>query len=231
MIRQLVGMFILSILVGLILQSHEITMLGSTNSNPIIVSTCYILGYAIFLLTLGILGGVIPRIIYWILKKKKSPEFVSSAWSVWIIFVIVLAINQTMQYNNYAKNSIPQTTVTNTSIAQNVYDKVVNSIYMVKNWDKNDALIDRGSAVAVTKHFLVTNCHVIADGDHFTVSINGKEYIGNLYAQHQDVCIIEIPKMTFCIFTCDCERCWLVFFIGSNIAASIISDGYARLIF
>jgi hypothetical protein len=68
MLRSLVLMLILSSLIGLIIQLENIT-----TSNSIMYTVSYIFGFALSILIISLLIAFIPRLIYWILKRRRPP--------------------------------------------------------------------------------------------------------------------------------------------------------------
>ncbi len=84
------------------------------------------------------------------------------------------------------------------SSAEQVYKEVNASIFMifdVKNHNYKNP-IEYGSAVAVTKDILATNCHVALQGDEHVIKINDKLVPTTLlYANEaQDMCLLRISK-------------------------------------
>jgi serine protease Do len=90
----------------------------------------------------------------------------------------------------------------NDAIADNkddVYRKVSDSIYEVYAVDKDkQTILSLGSAVAITKHYLATNCHVALAGNFLIVNVNDKPYLARLcyYNQADDLCIVDVVGLT-----------------------------------
>lgn len=84
--------------------------------------------------------------------------------------------------------------------AQQVYQKVKDSVFTLYSYDFDSRRIKgRGSAVAVGKDILATNCHVALSGNYLTVNINGKHRVARIFYknQKQDLCLLEVPKANF----------------------------------
>ncbi|MDR3491381.1 MAG: trypsin-like peptidase domain-containing protein [Gammaproteobacteria bacterium] len=84
------------------------------------------------------------------------------------------------------------------SAAEKVYQDVNTSIFMVfdiKNHDYKKA-VEYGSAVAVGKDILATNCHVALKGDEHLIKINSKLIPTTvLYVNEpQDLCLLKINQ-------------------------------------
>jgi hypothetical protein len=194
MIKQLAVLFILSILVTLVLNSHELALLINSSEKPIFTTIGFLLGYALSLLLLSMLIAIIPRSIYWLMKKKNKPEYHILVWSIWIIIVVIISVSHVHQNIKTEKPKIIINT-TNESNAKDIYSKVVNSIYTIYGKDFNNKKISLGSAVAVTTDYLATNCHVVEEADHFTIVINKQEETGHIYSKHDDLCIITSKNL------------------------------------
>lgn len=76
-----------------------------------------------------------------------------------------------------------------------VYDKVHSSIYQLYAIDKDkQTVIALGSAVAVTSHYLATNCHVALAGNFLIAKVGNDPYLARLcyFNQENDLCIIDV---------------------------------------
>lgn len=76
-----------------------------------------------------------------------------------------------------------------------VYDKVGSSIYELFAIDKDkQTIIALGSSVAITPHYLATNCHVALAGYFLIANISGKPYLARLcyYNKDNDLCIVDV---------------------------------------
>lgn len=82
--------------------------------------------------------------------------------------------------------------------SQEVYQKVSPSIHLLFGVSKNK-VINFGSAVAVTKNILVSNCHVVLNGEKFFLKEKGKVHLGLLFHQDKanDLCVFAIPDGNF----------------------------------
>ncbi len=78
---------------------------------------------------------------------------------------------------------------------QAMYDKVGSSIYQLYAIDKNkQRVIALGSAVAISSHYLATNCHVALAGNFLIAKINNTPYLARLcyFNQDQDLCLVDV---------------------------------------
>ncbi len=84
--------------------------------------------------------------------------------------------------------------------AQQVYKKVQKSIYTLYGIHaQKNRPVALGSAVAITKNILATNCHVALAG-HYLVLKVGNQYKTARVVYHnrrQDLCLVEVPGMQF----------------------------------
>jgi len=81
------------------------------------------------------------------------------------------------------------------STGQKIYNDVSGSVYSISSYDednKKDYMF--GSAVAISKSLLATNCHVALWGNFVFVGINNQPSLGRLfyYNKKKDICIVEI---------------------------------------
>ncbi len=86
--------------------------------------------------------------------------------------------------------------------AQEVYHKVKDSIFTLYSLDfKTREVKARGTAVAISKTILVTNCHLALSGNYLLVQMheNEKPRVARLYYKNrkQDLCLLEIPSADF----------------------------------
>lgn len=191
--KQLAILFILSIFVMLILQSQHIATLYVSHELKLAELLPVILLDGFYLFAASILIPVITRIIYRLFKKKRSPDFIILCWSIWIPFVIVLVVAQV----HLSLLTLSSENTTSILTAKDIYSTLSNSIYAVYTKDKKDKVVASGSAVSVAPDKLATNCHVLDEGDHFTVGTENKEYKAELYSEHGDLCIINVTDMKF----------------------------------
>jgi serine protease Do len=84
------------------------------------------------------------------------------------------------------------------SAAEKVYQDVNNSIFMIFDIHNNDLQhpIDFGSAVAITKNVLATNCHVALKGDLRVIKIHDKIVTATLIYKDEidDICLLKVPE-------------------------------------
>jgi len=197
MIKQLGIMLLASILLGLVFQTLNPPVPYASDLEHISHIMEHIIAYAGILITISFAVALIPRCAYWIMKKKRVPDLNILMWSIWILLALVILANQV--YSNYLRSEIKTTNIekSNRPIAYKIYQKVSKSIYMIYSKDQNNRPLASGSAVAVTEDFLATNCHVISDGDYFTIVIHDTEKKGILYSQHDDLCIVSVQNEKF----------------------------------
>ncbi len=86
--------------------------------------------------------------------------------------------------------------------AQQVYQKTKDSVYILYSLDAQTRDVKaRGSAVAITKTTLATNCHVALSGDYLVVQTQngGKPQVARLYYKNEkhDLCLLEVPGANF----------------------------------
>jgi serine protease Do len=76
-----------------------------------------------------------------------------------------------------------------------VYDKVGPSVYELFAIDKDkQTIIALGSSVAITPHYLATNCHVALAGYFLIVNVNGNPHLARLcyFNKDNDLCIVDV---------------------------------------
>lgn len=76
-----------------------------------------------------------------------------------------------------------------------VYDSVAPSIYQLFAVNKNkETIISAGSSVAISKHYLATNCHVALTGNFLIVKVNDNPFMARLcyFNQKEDLCIVDV---------------------------------------
>lgn len=87
--------------------------------------------------------------------------------------------------------------------AQAVYNKVNDSIFTLFSLDFQSRQVKaRGSAVAIAKTIVVTNCHVALSGDYLIIklhALNNPSRVARLFYKNekQDLCLLEIPGENF----------------------------------
>ena len=86
--------------------------------------------------------------------------------------------------------------------AQKVYQKVKGSVYTLYSLDSGSREVQaRGSAVAISKDILATNCHVALSGNYLVVKMpdGQKPQVAQLYYknEHHDLCLLEVKGATF----------------------------------
>lgn len=87
--------------------------------------------------------------------------------------------------------------------AEKVYSKVSNSVFIIISFDSQTRQMKaRGSAVAVGKNVVVTNCHVALSGDYLLLKLHNdddKTLEAKLFYKNekQDLCFLEIPNGNF----------------------------------
>jgi len=84
--------------------------------------------------------------------------------------------------------------------AQEVYENVKDSIFTLYGLDFDTRSIKaRGSAVAISKNVLATNCHVALVGNYLVVKVNDKPRVARLFFkdENEDLCLVEIPNANF----------------------------------
>jgi serine protease Do len=84
--------------------------------------------------------------------------------------------------------------------AQQVYAKVKGSVYTLYSYNfKTKRAKGRGSAVAIGKHILATNCHIALSGNYLLVKVNEKPRVARLFYkdEEKDLCLLEVPKADF----------------------------------
>ncbi len=84
--------------------------------------------------------------------------------------------------------------------AQQVYSKVKGSVYTLYSFDYHSKRIKaRGTAVAVGKNTLATNCHVALSGNYLIVKVNKKPKVARLVYKNEkkDLCILKLSGVNF----------------------------------
>lgn len=84
--------------------------------------------------------------------------------------------------------------------AEKVYEDVKGSVFTIVSVDhKTRRILGYGSAVAVGKHVLATNCHIALRYDYILVKTNGKFRLARTFYHNrkQDLCLLDVPAMTF----------------------------------
>lgn len=84
--------------------------------------------------------------------------------------------------------------------ARDVYKKVKNSIFTLYSYDYGSRKMKgRGTAVAVGKDILVTNCHVALSGNYLIVKVDDVRKNASLVYKNEqrDLCLLEVPNANF----------------------------------
>jgi hypothetical protein len=87
--------------------------------------------------------------------------------------------------------------------AEQVYQKVSKSVFILYSLDAQTQTVKaRGSAVAVSKDVVVTNCHVALSGDYLLIKLHhedDKSQVARLFYKNekQDLCFLEIQGASF----------------------------------
>ncbi|HEU5280360.1 MAG TPA: serine protease, partial [Gammaproteobacteria bacterium] len=196
MIKQLTLMFLAGVLVSLIVESHHLGLLY-TNNQSFFYIIGYLIGYSLLLMMISLFLAAIPRIIYWAMKIKKPPKFFILGWTMWVLIIIALATNQLYNIATHPEPTSTNLSTENQNAAQNVYKLVSGSIYTIKSTDAKNKTITSGGAVAVSKDYLATNCHIIINPKNISVLINHEKKQAELYSAHNDLCIISIKGVSF----------------------------------
>ncbi len=168
----------------------------SSGVERIIFVVSYVLLFAVILLGISWLLASVFCFICRLIKPKHAPRFITLAWICWIPAAII-TFYLTACYNKNKMN--PTSVIINQyqTNAHDVYKKVNHSIYQIYSKDGKNNVLASGGAVAVSKSFLATNCHILENADHFTIQIDKKEQVGNIYSQHGDLCIIQVSNHEF----------------------------------
>ena len=79
-----------------------------------------------------------------------------------------------------------------------VFERVKDSIVIVRTLDKNFEDVKFGSGVLLPSGNIGTNCHVIKGGEYFLVGRNNKYVPASLFAENEekDICILEAKEKT-----------------------------------
>ncbi|MEO8401690.1 MAG: S1C family serine protease [Gammaproteobacteria bacterium] len=120
------------------------------------------------------------------------------AWVLFSIITISLFIGLIQLV--YAQSSLTEASPPQSS-AQKVYTRASNSIFTIYGVepDGENKGVALGSAVAIDKNILATNCHVALTGTYLVVYINDTRKRGELYYydQRNDLCLVKIPGIVF----------------------------------
>lgn len=198
MIRQLVLMFILSVIIGLLQEYASLYIIQNNAIHNYAFILGHALAYGVILMLISISIALIPKIIYWIIGRKRSPDIFIFAWSIWVPLVILFVITGSYyNYNNIKINSLASLPKYQDT-AEIIYNKVANSIYAVYSENKENHTITSGGAVVVTPDYLATNCHIIDNGNlPFVIMTSKGMKAGVLYSSHEDLCLVSVPGMKF----------------------------------
>ena len=79
-----------------------------------------------------------------------------------------------------------------------VFDKVKDSVVVVKTLDANGKTIDQGSGVLLPSGKIGTNCHVLRNGARFQVGGNKQFVPATLWGgdENKDICLLEAKGLT-----------------------------------
>lgn len=79
-----------------------------------------------------------------------------------------------------------------------VFERVQDSIVVVRTLDENFDDVKFGSGVMLPSGDIGTNCHVIKGGEYFLVGRNKKYVPASLFAENEekDICILEVKEKT-----------------------------------
>jgi Tfp pilus assembly protein PilF len=74
-----------------------------------------------------------------------------------------------------------------------VFDKVKDSVFVVKTFDATAKLLGQGSGVLISSGKIATNCHVLEQGASYLVGQGERLVPASLFAQNRDkdICILE----------------------------------------
>ncbi len=110
----------------------------------------------------------------------------------YICLFIVFFVDQIQP--SYAQSSASDDVRSN---AESVYDSVNHSIFLVKSFEMGSKESFQGSAVAVDKNILATNCHVALAGNILVVYLPNKKATGFLFYNKGDLCLITVADAQF----------------------------------
>lgn len=196
MIKQLILMFIASVILSLVLEAHELGLLYANHESlPYLIG--YVLGCALALMLISLILASIPRIIFWAAKIKQAPRFMMLAWSTWILMMVIVAASQLYGIAVHPEPVGDASSTTGSNRAQTVYRMVADSIYAIQSTEKASQRVASGGAVAISEDYLATNCHIIINPSNIYVTINEREKHAKLYSAHDDLCIISVDGMKF----------------------------------
>ncbi len=107
----------------------------------------------------------------------------TSCWCLFISLALMFAATDATAFN-----------------AQQVYQKVKSSIYTLYSYKYGSRKPKgRGTAVAIGKHTLATNCHVALAGDYLIVKVNNRPMVAKIYYKNEkkDLCLLKVPRASF----------------------------------
>jgi hypothetical protein len=113
MIKQLILMFLASIVVSLILQAHQLGLLYTGQGSTFHVLG-YLLVYALGIVAVSLLLAIIARFLYWACRVKQMPKLINMAWCLWVLIIMILAGNQLYTISTHKEPvnlSVEQTTI------------------------------------------------------------------------------------------------------------------------
>lgn len=81
----------------------------------------------------------------------------------------------------------------------NAYDKDADSFYQIYAVNKDkETIVAVGGAIAISKHYLATNCHVALGGNFLVVNVDNNPYLSRICYNNQedDLCIIDVAGVS-----------------------------------
>lgn len=114
------------------------------------------------------------------------------------------------------------TSVAHATLSEQKIDEISQSIYRIYAINKNKQTVEAlGSAVAITTHYLATNCHVAFSGNFLITNVNNKPYLARLcyFNEEDDLCIIDVAGVELTPVTVTSSR-------TSKIGDSVTVVGY-----
>lgn len=76
-----------------------------------------------------------------------------------------------------------------------LYQQISASVYQIYAIDKDKhSIVSLGNAVAISKRYLATNCHVALAGNFLILKVENEPYMARLcyFNQDEDLCIIDV---------------------------------------
>lgn len=195
--KHLSWMLFVSVIIGLCLTILNMSTSREGGVDMIIIFVICVILYAFLIMLPPIIILIVLKIICLIRKKKRMANVKPTIWSIWSLSVIIILTGEWYGFKPDSSESnttqVDQASLT----AEQVYKKVNPSIFIVNAMDRKGDVNASGTAVAVRKHLLVTNCHVIQGADYFAIMKNNREEKGELYSAHGDICIFQVKNDEF----------------------------------